>query len=77
MVNRDFILHNISDRAAYIAIALSNDDKMGKDSAIECVIENGVVSVFTSVTQAAPNDYGARRNDVSLKLYFLHDLEII
>lgn len=41
---------------------------MGEDSVIECVKVNNEVKVYTSVTRAAPGNYGARRNIVSQKL---------
>lgn len=37
---------------------------MGLDSAIECVNDYGKVKVFTSVTRAIPNNFGARRSDI-------------
>lgn len=50
-------------------MALSEDGKMGHDSAIECVNENDAsVGVYTSITRAVPNDYGARRSDIVRKL---------
>ena len=57
-----------TDTAAYIAMALSVDKKMGDDSAIECVKENGIVKAYTSYTRAMPNNYGARRSEVVRKL---------
>lgn len=54
----------ITDRAAYIATALSDDHKMGFDSAIECVNENGQVKAYTSITQTIPNNYSARRSEI-------------
>lgn len=45
-------------------MALSDDARMGQDSAIECVNNNGQVQAFTSITRAIPNDYGARRSDI-------------
>lgn len=46
-------------------MALSEDGRMGQDSAIECVNENDVsVGVYTSMTRAEPNNYGARRSDI-------------
>lgn len=45
-------------------MALSNDDKMGVDSVIECVNSNGQVLVFTSVTVSNP-EFGAVRDGVN------------
>lgn len=53
-------------RAGYIALGLSFDSKMGDDSAIECVNENGVIRAYASLTRAIPQNYGARRGDVKL-----------
>jgi hypothetical protein len=55
---------SFSGDAAYIALALSEDNLMGNDSAIECVNENGIVKAYTSFTRAIPNNYGARRSDI-------------
>lgn len=57
-------------RAGYIALALSYDSKMGSDSAIECVNDNGRVRAFTSLTRAIPQNFGARRNDIVSVLEF-------
>lgn len=59
-----FSIHFLSDQAAYIAIGLSYDNEMGQDSVIECVKENGAVKIYTSITRAAPGDYGSRRSNV-------------
>jgi hypothetical protein len=50
--------------AGFIAMALSDDNKMGSDSAIECVNDEENVGAYTSVTRAIPNNYGARRIDI-------------
>lgn len=42
------------DSPAYIATALSMDDRMGQDSVMECVPENGVVRTYGSWTAARP-----------------------
>lgn len=55
------MIANILGKAAYVALALSHDQKMGDDSAMECVIKDGKVNAFTSVTRAIPQNYGARR----------------
>ncbi|XP_055626075.1 putative ferric-chelate reductase 1 homolog isoform X2 [Toxorhynchites rutilus septentrionalis] len=48
---------------AYIAVGLSNDAKMGDDSVIECVPEQGVVNAYTSWTSAGP--YSASRQGIA------------
>lgn len=45
-----------------MAAALSMDNKMGDDSAMECVQENGRVSLFTSWTYPKAEPY-VRRSD--------------
>lgn len=67
LLRKHLILTCFSAKAAYIALALSFDDSMGGDSAIECVNDNNEVKAFTSMTRAVSNDYGARRNDVTFK----------
>lgn len=54
----------LSGRASFISLALSDDHKMGLDSAIECVNDYGQVKVFTSMTRAIPNNFGARRSEI-------------
>lgn len=44
-----------SDNAAYVAVALSDDDKMGDDSVMECVPEAGQIRAYTSWTLPRPN----------------------
>lgn len=39
-----------TENAAYIAVGLSQDDKMGDDSVVECVYENGRINAYTSWT---------------------------
>lgn len=45
---------NFLDGAAYIALALSEDNLMGRDSVIECVNEggNGPITAHTSFTNS-------------------------
>ncbi|KAL9919695.1 putative ferric-chelate reductase 1 homolog isoform 1-T3 [Glossina fuscipes fuscipes] len=53
--------------AAYVALGLSDDDKMGDDLVTECVPQNGRVAMYSSYTSAPPNgNYGAKRNGVPL-----------
>lgn len=50
--------------AAYVAVGLSDDDKMGKDSVIECINEAGSVKAFSSMTIAAGGKYDAPRSGI-------------
>ncbi|KAH8396978.1 hypothetical protein KR215_007085 [Drosophila sulfurigaster] len=49
--------------AAYVALGLSHDAKMGEDLATECVPENGRVNLYSSYT--ANNPFAAVRGSVS------------
>ena len=49
----------LSDRPAYVAFGLSSDAKMGEDSVIECVPEQGTVNAYASWTTVGP--YGSTR----------------
>lgn len=51
------------NRPAYVAVALSNDAKMGDDSVIECVPEQGTVNAYASWTFAGP--YGVSRQGIA------------
>ncbi|XP_066143030.1 putative ferric-chelate reductase 1 homolog [Euwallacea fornicatus] len=46
--------------AAWVGVGLSEDDKMGDDSVIECVKRGNTVAAYMSYTNGAPN-YGAPR----------------
>lgn len=59
------------DRAAYVAIGLSDDNKMGKDSVIECVNEAGSIKAYASWTEAALGKFDAPRNVVRIYKSFL------
>jgi len=48
--------------AAYVAVGLSDDAKMGDDLTTECVPENGRVNLYSSLTSASP--YAAVRSSV-------------
>lgn len=50
-------------KPAYIALGLSSDRKMGEDSVMECVPENGIVRAYTSYTSISP--YSSSRSDIS------------
>lgn len=51
------------NRPAYIAVGLSNDAKMGDDSVVECVPEQGTVNAYASWTSAGP--YGVSRQGIA------------
>ncbi|XP_058458577.1 putative ferric-chelate reductase 1 homolog isoform X2 [Malaya genurostris] len=51
------------NRPAYIAVGLSNDAKMGDDSVIECVPEQGTIKAYSSWTFAGP--YGVSRQGIA------------
>lgn len=51
------------NRPAYVAVGLSNDAKMGDDSVIECVPEQGTVNAYTSWTFVGP--YGVSRKGIA------------
>ncbi|XP_059224933.1 putative ferric-chelate reductase 1 homolog isoform X2 [Stomoxys calcitrans] len=58
----EFQLKSKSKDAAYVALGLSDDNKMGNDLTLECVPQNGKVSMFSSLTSAPPaGQYGANR----------------
>lgn len=58
---------NPSSNPAYVAVALSTDNKMGDDSAMECVPENGQIRAYTSWTLPRPSP-GVTRQGVVSKL---------
>lgn len=51
------------NRPAYVAVGLSHDAKMGDDSVIECVPEQGTVNAYASWTFAGP--YGVSREGIA------------
>lgn len=51
--------------AAYLAVALSDDNQMGDDSVMECVPENGQIRAYTSYTTPRPNLGVTRQGIVS------------
>ena len=51
------------ENPAYVAVGLSNNDKMGDASVMECVPEAGSIRAYTSYTSGAPN-YGITREQV-------------
>jgi hypothetical protein len=50
--------------AGYVALALSDDDKMGRDSVVECVSEAGSVKAYTSWTIVANGKYDSPRTGI-------------
>uniref|UniRef100_A0A182Q8D5 DOMON domain-containing protein n=1 Tax=Anopheles farauti TaxID=69004 RepID=A0A182Q8D5_9DIPT len=55
------------NRPAYVAFGLSNDAKMGDDSVIECVPEQGTVNAYASWTTVGP--YGSTRFGVPQNIF--------
>lgn len=51
--------------AGYVALGLSDDDKMGRDSVVECISQSGSVKAFTSWTVVANGKFDAPRTGVS------------
>lgn len=45
-------------------MALSYDDRMGRDSVIECVNENGIVNAYTSWTVTGNNQWSSPRDEL-------------
>lgn len=52
-----------SSGQAYVAVALSFDQLMGDDSVVECVLENNIVNMYTSLTRT--DHTGTDRQPVS------------
>lgn len=65
-----FEMKTFGGPAAYVASALSMDDKMGNDSVIECVPEGGSVRAYSSWTFRNPN-FGVTRDEVPQNIYKL------
>lgn len=65
-----FEMKTFGGPAAYVASALSLDDKMGNDSVIECVPEGGSVRAYSSWTYREPN-FGVTRENVPQNIYKL------
>ncbi|XP_032570552.1 putative ferric-chelate reductase 1 homolog isoform X2 [Drosophila sechellia] len=61
--------------AAYVAVGLSDDAKMGDDLTTECVPENGRVNLYSSLTSASP--YSAVRSNVNQNSARLLDASIV
>ncbi|XP_014093279.2 putative ferric-chelate reductase 1 homolog isoform X1 [Bactrocera oleae] len=58
----EFEMKTGSGGAAYVALGLSEDAKMGDDLVTECVPQNGQVNVYSSYTSGAPNYASSRAN---------------
>ncbi|CRK94859.1 CLUMA_CG008351, isoform A [Clunio marinus] len=54
-------MDNHEDGMSYVAFALSHDNRMGRDSVIECVRENDVVRAYTSFTIVEPSLFASQR----------------
>lgn len=57
--------------AGYVALGLSDDEKMGKDSVVECLSEAGTIKAYTSWTVVADGKFDAPRTGIpqnSIKL---------
>lgn len=50
--------------AAYVALGLSEDNQMGDDLVIECIPQNGQVSMYSSLTSGKVAGYGVSRSGV-------------
>lgn len=53
-----------SRTAGYVALGLSNDDKMGRDSVVECVKESGTVKAYTSMTVVGGGKFDSPRTGI-------------
>lgn len=53
-----------SKNAAYVALGLSDDDKMGRDSVVECISESGSVKAYMSWTVVANGKFDAPRTGI-------------
>lgn len=54
--------------AKWVGVGLSNDDKMGEDSVIECTKNGNSVGAFLSLTSGNPNYGATRTKNVSISL---------
>ncbi|XP_053677551.1 putative ferric-chelate reductase 1 homolog [Anopheles nili] len=62
-----FEMKSAYNRPAYVAFGLSDDAKMGDDSVIECVPEQGTVNAYASWTSVGP--YGSTRLGVPQNIF--------
>lgn len=58
------------DNARYVAVGLSQDAKMGDDSVMECVRENGRIIAYASWTTPRPNLGNTRQGVVCYSIAF-------
>ncbi|XP_055859170.1 putative ferric-chelate reductase 1 homolog isoform X2 [Episyrphus balteatus] len=72
----EFELKGATNEPAYLALGLSTDDKMGDDLVTECIVQNGKVALFTSLTSGKPN-YGTTRIGVPQKNAKIVDSSLI
>lgn len=56
----EFELKGFTNTPAYLALGISDDNKMGDDLVTECIVQNGEVAQYTSLTSGEPN-YGTTR----------------
>lgn len=63
-------------KPAYIALGLSDDDKMGGDSVIECVPENNRINAYTSYT-TAPTPFASGRDGIPQNFIRLVDSSFV
>lgn len=71
-----FEMKTFSGQPAYVASALSTDEKMGNDSAIECVPEQGQIRAYTSWTYREPN-FGVTRDNVPQNIVQLREASYV
>ncbi|XP_046809531.1 putative ferric-chelate reductase 1 homolog isoform X1 [Lucilia cuprina] len=57
----EFELKSKAANAAYVALGLSEDNQMGDDLVIECIPQNGKVSMYSSLTSGKAAGYGVSR----------------
>lgn len=66
--NGRYIFEMESKNAGWVGVGLSDDNKMGDDSVIECAKENGEARAFMAWTTPRPNLGSYRVPDVSILL---------
>ncbi|KAM7341744.1 putative ferric-chelate reductase 1 homolog isoform 2-T2 [Cochliomyia hominivorax] len=57
----EFELKSKAANAAYVALGLSDDRKMGDDLVIECIPQNGQILMYSSLTSGKAAGYGVSR----------------
>jgi hypothetical protein len=58
-----------TNNAAWVGVGLSEDEKMGDDSVIECAKKGSSVGAHMSWTSGSPNFGAARLNNVTVFVY--------